>query len=289
VTRFEVPTAKTVAREHPEWTPWATLLEITLAEIEEPAWSSVEIQAATSAASDAPMLDGARLVVDGIVARRWIDKLFRTSAERAPALATLARAALPEPPAVIEAAIAHDSPALEAVAAQLGVPSSAFAAVAMLAPVPWLHAVAARAGERPWCRTSCPVCGDWPTLAENRGVERERRLRCGRCGSDWRGESLLCPYCGTRDHHRLGHLVSDVLGEMRKVDTCQECRGYLKTVTTLTAMSGGEVLLQDLATVDLDVAAMGEDYRRPDQPGAAVRATLLAVPRRLTSWRRWTR
>lgn len=287
MTRFDSPTAERLTREHPEWTPWAALLAVTLREIEAGAWASVAVESPVSPASGAPALDGTRLAVDARVASRWLHALFRTSAERSAALAPLVHATLPDPLRLLEAAIGHDAASLDSVATGLGVPAPAFAAVAILVPVPLLHAVRARLGEPAgWSGPFCPVCGEWPTLAEHRGVERQRRLRCGRCGSDWRGDPLFCPYCETRDHRRLGHLVSHVLGEMRKVDTCQECRGYLKAVTTLTAMSGADVLLQDLATVELDVAAISEDYRRPDQPGASVRTTLVAAPR---SWHRWTR
>jgi len=58
-----------------------------------------------------------------------------------------------------------------------------------------------------WSRGYCPVCGAWPVLAELRGLERTRCLRCGRCGADWQRPWLACVYCNERDHERLGSLV----------------------------------------------------------------------------------
>src|SRR5439155_1483348 len=78
-----------------------------------------------------------------------------------------------------------------------------------------------------------PICAGWPILSERRGLERSRRLRCGRCAGDWEVERLRCIYCGEREHERLGSLVLEDRGERLKVETCASCRGYLKSVATL--------------------------------------------------------
>ncbi len=282
--RFDAPTADTLRGAHPEWTAWVNLLQAAADEIDSAAWQSAELR--PSPLVDSPLVADATLAVDAAVAARWVSRLFRLSAEGCDGLSGLARASVSDPLGLLEAAVRHDCGALEALATQRGADVAAFIAVAALAPVPLLHAVREHAEEpEAWHRACCPVCGDWPTLVENRGVERERRFRCGRCGGDWHAERLLCPYCGMRDHRRLGHLVSETDGEMRRIDTCEECRGYVKVVTTLTATPAPHVLLQDLATVDLDVAALAEEYHRPAQPGASVRTVVRARSR---SWRPWT-
>ncbi|MGH7278186.1 MAG: formate dehydrogenase accessory protein FdhE, partial [Candidatus Rokuibacteriota bacterium] len=131
-----------------------------------------------------------------------------------------------------------------------------------------------------WSQGYCPVCGGWPTLAEARGLERSRQLRCGPCGGDWRTTWLRCPYCGNDDHHRLGSLVPDGGGETRKVETCEGCRGYIKTLATLTPRAGAGVMLEDLATVDLDVAALEQGYERPQPRAVDVRL----IPRERRGW-----
>jgi hypothetical protein len=75
--------------------------------------------------------------------------------------------------------------------------------------------------------------------------------------------AFRCAFCGNADHERLGSLVSDAEGATRKVETCGVCRGYLKNVTTLRAWASDEVALADLATVDLDLAALDRGYVRP--------------------------
>jgi FdhE protein len=109
-----------------------------------------------------------------------------------------------------------------------------------------------------------PVCGGWPTVAESRGLERARRLRCGRCGGDWAYPALRCPFCANDDHERLGSLVPEGQAEARRVETCSVCQGYVKQVATLRAWAGDEVALADLASVDLDLAALEHGFARPE-------------------------
>src|SRR5262249_62324329 len=122
--------------------------------------------------------------------------------------------------------------------------------LAMPGAMPLLRAGARLAGAPPatWSQGYCPLCGAWPTLAEARGLEGARQLRCGRCGGDWRFDWLRCPFCGNGEHTALGGLVSEAAGDMRKVETCLRCRAYLKTVTTLAARSAAEVVIEDVAS-----------------------------------------
>jgi FdhE protein len=72
--------------------------------------------------------------------------------------------------------------------------------------------------------------------------------------------------------------VPEAGGERRRVDICLRCRGYVKTLTTLTGRGPGEVALDDLASVELDVAALAEGYRRPPGPGHALGLAVVAAP-----------
>jgi FdhE protein len=121
-----------------------------------------------------------------------------------------------------------------------------------------------------WRAGYCPVCGAWPTLAERRGLDRSRRLRCGRCAADWEVQWLYCIYCGERDHNRLGSLATDETGEQHKVETCATCRGYLKSIASLQGLAPLELLITDLETVELDLVALNRDYHRPLTNGFAL-------------------
>jgi FdhE protein len=128
---------------------------------------------------------------------------------------------------------------------------------------------------RDWAYGYCPLCGGWPALAESRGLDGTRHLRCGACGSGWRIDVLRCPFCGEDDHDKLGSLVSARSLEQQRVDVCDGCHRYVKTVTTLRPIRPADVVLQDLATLVLDVAALERDYFRPPPTlhGVEVRIT----------------
>ena len=177
--------------------------------------------------------------------------------------------------AFLEAAVNADGDRLEALARSLDIDPDALAAVAALAVMPLLHALRRRFGpleavDPRWDEGWCPLCGGWPHLAEQRGLERARRLRCARCGGDWAQPGIRCPYCGVVGHEARAALVSEQDGEARKVETCSACHGYLKSVSTLHAWAGDEVALTDLATVDLDLVALEREFERPEPqtPGA---------------------
>jgi len=58
-------------------------------------------------------------------------------------------------------------------------------------------------------------------------------------------------------------------------------RGYVKTMTTLRAIRPEHVVLQDLATVVLDIAALERGYRRPAAKGHEVAVSVVAESSRL--------
>jgi FdhE protein len=267
------PRLERLAREQPEAGPLLAPLGRALAEAAGRQWEAAVPAPPKLADPAMPLLAGAALRVNPGIARRWL----------AEALGAVSPGpdAMPDPFQVLEAAIVQDRALLERLAGEAGAEPGVFRVVADLAALPlllacgrrWAHAVPPA-----WREGYCPVCGAWPALAEARGVERSRRLRCGRCGGDWEAEWLRCPYCRMRDHARLGALVPESGGERRRVETCAGCHGYLKTLTTLTGAPAGDVLLEDLASVDLDLVALGAGYRRPEGPGYPIAVTVTARP-----------
>lgn len=167
---------------------------------------------------------------------------------------------------VMSAAINAEAETLESIAAAIDVDPDALMTVAALAVMPLVHALRRRfaGGVDPWWQHGwCPVCGGWPTMAEQRGIERARRLRCARCGGDWTQPGIRCPYCDVAGHGARGALVVEDDGGARQVETCTACRGYLKSVSTLRAWAADEIALADLATLDLDLVALERDFTRP--------------------------
>jgi formate dehydrogenase maturation protein FdhE len=58
------------------------------------------------------------------------------------------------------------------------------------------------------------------------------------------------------------------------VDACRRCRGYVKTLTRLQGSPPAGVHLDDLATVELDIAALEQRYERPGGTGYPLSVTL---------------
>jgi len=75
---------------------------------------------------------------------------------------------------------------------------------------------------------------------------------------------LSCPFCGTRDHHLLGYLHVDGEEGKYRAATCEACRGYIKMISTLGPLSGPQLLVAELATMHLDLAALARNYLAPD-------------------------
>jgi FdhE protein len=181
------------------------------------------------------------------------------------------------------ASLSQDSDRINEIAAVSGADADALHAVIALLPVPFLHACNRRWASSisaSWVEGYCPVCGSWPAFAEVRGIERNRYFRCGRCGGEWHARALYCPYCAMSDHDELVTLVPEKVGSNAVIDACQRCLGYVKTFTRLQGCSPGAVMLEDLASVDLDVAAIEHGFARSPGPGLALEITVTDKGRR---------
>jgi FdhE protein len=270
-------------RHNPEWGPWLRLLEQAIAALDDVAWSSVRVQRAPHSPG-APLLDGALVTVDARAATAWTHHLIESAAAhmdgRAPALILWATRDF-DALRVLEAGIRQDVQSLPTFGGggDGAEDTAALAAVSQLAVLPLLHACRkALDAQQPtgWTRGCCRICGGWPTLAELRGLDRTRNLRCGRCGEDWLFQLLRCPYCDETDHAKLGSLAAEDGPNTLKVDTCRTCGGYVKTFTTLRATPDWALLVEDLATIPLDIVAHERGFSRPDQ--AACRMSVRLAP-----------
>ena len=249
-------------------------------------WLS-DVRLADDRAADAPLLDGASLRVDGARARAWVERLLATAvgdahdASAYPGGSPLGALRIDrvDSLALLEGAIRHDHDRLDAIAGPAGVDAGALDSVAQLAVIPLLSAARRRLASDGWARWGhghCPVCGAWPTLAEARGLERERYLRCGRCAAAWVFPVLRCAFCGETEHEHLAGLVPDGEEEIHRVDGCRRCGGYVKSVTTLVALPAEQLAAEDVATLHLDLVAIERGFARPDGAARAAAARVTA-------------
>lgn len=259
-----------LARRRPEWQTWLRLVDLAWCALDDGRWhtsiSETEIaRTFASSAGDVPLLHRRTLEVDAVGIHRLVRDLASTAVPTGRYRPTLAEAL-----ELISAAIGHGSEAISRLAAQDDVDVAALSTVAHMAALPVLQSCGHRLVDQLpsyWHAGYCPVCAAWPLIAERRGLDRSRRLRCGRCAADWEVPWLFCIYCGEQDHRKLGSLEPESGGEMLKVETCATCRGYLKSVASLQGFSPLDLLLQDLETVEFDLIALEREYRRPVDHG----------------------
>jgi FdhE protein len=257
------------------WRPWVKLLDVALQAAESSAWASAVPELPTRTGSAwppyAPLLEGSSVRVDGRRARKLVRELIHTADDArqdGAKLALAVRGRRLDPVALLHAAIVRDHDAVERIAKRAGIESQALEVIGQLAAMPLLHACAERWREHvpsAWTHGYCPVCAAWPALSELRGLERSRRLRCGRCAADWPLPVLQCAYCGETDHEHLGTLTPEGESQTRRVEVCYTCKGYLKTFTTLRPMTLRTIAMTDLASVDLDLIAQERACARPSQ------------------------
>jgi FdhE protein len=257
---------------HDEWRPLLALVEEALREVERPEWREAVPAPAPRDPESAPLLSGAILTVGRRPVERWVRRVLETAAGIGPAAPFVEPAATRwvDPLALLQAAVAQDLARLGDIASAAGDTHGVLRGVAPLIAMPLLQGCR-RAWADPaaatWAHGYCPTCGAWPALAEVRGLDGARHLRCRGCGGDWATAWLRCPFCGEHDHTRLGSLVASEGLEREKIEVCDHCHGYLKTITTFGPIPAEQVVLQDLATVGLDVAAVERGYRPPSPRG----------------------
>lgn len=260
-----------VRKQNPESERWLGLVEAAFAESgSDGAWGDAVLRISEERPVRAPILHQSQIAVRRRALHRWLREVLELAAvdHLGPSLSRTL-----EPVALLEAAVRQDDESMEALARAVGVERPALSVVAQMAALPLLQTCGrALAAQVPssWWEGYCPVCGAWPTLAEFRGLERKRWLRCGRCATGWEVPWLRCPFCDETHHANLGYLAPEEGETSRKVEVCDSCKGYVKAEPTVRNLAPWEILLDDVATLPLEVAALDRGYHRPERPGFAL-------------------
>jgi FdhE protein len=110
----------------------------------------------------------------------------------------------------------------------------------------------------------CPRCGGHPQASMVDGgtasAEGGRRLLCATCLTTWPFRRVLCPSCGEEDERKLGYFRSAAMPHVR-VDACETCRRYLKTID-LGRTGLAEPIVDEVAAAVLDVWAGDHGYQK---------------------------
>jgi FdhE protein len=270
---------ESLVRQYPEMEPAAVALRIlatALPEITLPAGIPHLAAAETRLAAGVPALEGEPLLSGPafLASVRHIAGALDSTRSSAGSVATALERGLreDEAEAIARAAQAGAWDWIIAVAVRLQLEPDLVVTLADHSARPALRAgaraVRSLVIERQWTRGICPSCGSTPLLAEVRGggargeAEGERVLRCGRCLTEWSYPRLRCVGCGERNHERLAYIHGAGEAAFRRADVCSTCKTYLKSIAVLAPLNLTELLVTDLATAMLDLAAVGQGFHR---------------------------
>ena len=118
-----------------------------------------------------------------------------------------------------------------------------------------------RVDQEGWWRGYCPVCGSEPFMAELR-EDGARFLVCSSCGYEWRFKRLQCPFCEHEEPEGFRYFYAENEGKAYRVDVCEHCKRYIKTVDTKEMGEDIIPLIEDAGTLYLDILAQDEGYTR---------------------------
>lgn len=108
-----------------------------------------------------------------------------------------------------------------------------------------------------WTHPHCGLCGGEPDFAVITPAA-ERHLICARCTLRWKYEPLTCPYCGNADRTRITSFATPD-GQYR-VYACDACKRYLKAYDGRRATRPVMPMVDMVATLPLDAAAIQRGY-----------------------------
>lgn len=133
--------------------------------------------------------------------------------------------------------------------------------VLLLSMRPFLSRCAEVLQQRPelsvWAHSHCALCGGEPDLAVITPAA-ERHLICSRCTLRWKFEPLTCPYCHNSDRSLITSFATPD-GQYR-VYACDVCHRYLKAYDARRATRPVMPIVDSVATLPLDAAAMQRGY-----------------------------
>jgi len=112
-----------------------------------------------------------------------------------------------------------------------------------------------------WLKGFCPICGSLPQLSLLKEEVGERFLLCSYCGFEWRVDRLFCPFCTNKEQESLHYFYAEG-EESHRIDLCEKCHQYIKTID-LRRIEEVDPILEDLATLHLDLLASQKGYKRP--------------------------
>jgi FdhE protein len=109
-----------------------------------------------------------------------------------------------------------------------------------------------------WEKGYCPICGNFPGLAVF-DHDGHRLLYCRFCWTTWPAKRIFCPFCEKTGGKNLYTISSEQEKDLR-VDVCDDCNKYLKTVDTRATERIIYPPMELIASLHLDINARQKGY-----------------------------
>jgi FdhE protein len=108
----------------------------------------------------------------------------------------------------------------------------------------------------------CPFCSRKPGVGVLRplGDGGQRSLVCSFCLGEWEFRRIVCPGCGEENHAKLPVYTAEQFQHVR-VECCDTCRNYIKTVD-LTTNGLADPVVDEIASIPLDLWAQKQGYTK---------------------------
>jgi hypothetical protein len=110
-----------------------------------------------------------------------------------------------------------------------------------------------------WTHPHCALCGGTPELAVITPAA-DRHLICGRCALRWKFEPLTCPFCRNNERSRITSFAARLGDNDYRVYACDVCHRFLKAFDARRASRPVMPIVDGVATLPLDAAAMQRGY-----------------------------
>jgi formate dehydrogenase maturation protein FdhE len=123
-----------------------------------------------------------------------------------------------------------------------------------------------RIKEEVWYLSDCPFCGYYPDMSMLIDAEEGKRyLHCSLCEMVWKYNRISCTVCGNEDMEKLGYFVTEEKDTPYRIDYCDNCKGYIKTIRIpkLREASEFDLTVENIITANLDNSAIHYGYSRP--------------------------
>ena len=106
----------------------------------------------------------------------------------------------------------------------------------------------------------CPVCGSEPAISviDETG---KRALFCSFCWHQWPVRRVACPHCGNAEDGKREYFYDSAEKEYR-VDVCNKCRRYMKTIDLRQLNRPLYPPLEQVATMHLDMLAQEKGFTK---------------------------